>query len=188
MSEDKLEYGMDLEPHPKQDSGTFLFTGCPRSGTKSVAYYYRDQGLDIGHEQSGRDGTVEWRHAYNSDPQFKMVIVVVRDPIRTVISLTELLTNVDRNSFTWHHIKDLSTKGYFHDLLTTEDYVGAAIQWWTSVYDRLEGLPTIHTDRFEALPHENARIKNAPPFVPTIDTEKFFEVAYNYGYEYVGIK
>jgi len=178
---------MENEPYPPQETGTLLFTGCPRSGTKSVATYYRDQGLDIGHEQSGKDGTVEWRHAYNLNAKFNLTIVVVRDPIKTVISLTELLKNVDRSSFTYKHILDLAEFGLWMDLLKDGDFVGAAIQWWTSVYKNRKGFPVVHTDRFGRLPHLNKRIKGSPPFISTIDSDKFFEVAYDYGYEYLQI-
>lgn len=175
-------HGSTKEPHPIQLAGHLLVTGCPRSGTKSVAQYYHDQGLRMGHECAGTDGTVEWRHAYSLDAFFPITIVLVRDPIKTVISLTELLTNVKRDSFTYKHIKDLARLGLWEDLLYDGDFIGAAIMWWTSVYDQRFGYPVLKIEDFKVIPDLNSHIKDTPPFLPSIDTKRFFEVAAKYGY------
>lgn len=175
-------HGFTKDRHPIQKAGELLITGCPRSGTKSVAQYYYDQGLRIGHECAGIDGTVDWRLAYELDAFFPITIVLVRDPIKTVISLTELLTNVKRDNITYKHIKDLARIGCWEDLLLDGDFTGAAIMWWTSVYDRRFGYPVLRIEDFKSIPHLNSHIKRRLPFTPTIDTKRFFTIASKYGY------
>lgn len=175
---------------PPQRHGHVIITGCPRSGTKSVATYYQRLGLDIGHEMPGTYGTVDWRHAYhNLESTFRIVMIAVRDPIQTVISLTELIEAAHKYPQlpTWQYIRYLSEIGSFEDLLDDENFSGAAIQWWTSVYDHRYGYPTIFVDRWQDMPHTNKHIKGSPAFVASLDDEhmdRFFKTARLYGYEY----
>ncbi len=174
--------GTDQEPYAPQMSGNVLISGCPRSGTKSIGKYYQNRGLLLGHEESGPDGTIDWRHAYNLDLDFSLIMTLIRDPIKTVMSLTELITNSKGDNLTNAYIWRLAKEGKWDDLLTKDRYFSAAIQWWTSVYERRYGLPVIHIDKNPHLPHINSHIRNAPTYSNGIDVDRFFEVAAMYGY------
>lgn len=66
-----------------------LVTGCGRSGTAYMARVLQAHGLDIGHEQAGADGTVDWHAAAKLD-EFTGCIVVhqVRHPLHVIASIT----------------------------------------------------------------------------------------------------
>lgn len=78
---------------------SFLITGCGRSGTKYMATVLRSVGLDVGHEQMGRDGAVSGIWAVDSDsypkfhqqgprPHFDLILHQVRHPLHTIGSVT----------------------------------------------------------------------------------------------------
>jgi hypothetical protein len=77
----------------------FLITGCGRSGTKYMATVLRKAGLNVRHERPGKDGTVSaiWivederypvYHHQGPRPEFDLVLHQVRDPLKTIASLT----------------------------------------------------------------------------------------------------
>lgn len=51
----------------KASSVSYCFTGSPRCGSHYVSAFLRKNGLDIGHEQLGRDGICAWQFAASSD-------------------------------------------------------------------------------------------------------------------------
>jgi len=77
-----------------------LITGCGRSGTKYISMVLRRAGLDVGHEtRLGEDGIVSsfWtvdadrypgRHVQGPQPKFDVILHQVRNPLRTISSLT----------------------------------------------------------------------------------------------------
>jgi len=68
-----------------------LVTGCGRSGTAYTARVLQLHGLDIGHEQVGNDGTVDWHAASRLDDFADYVVVhQVRHPLRAIASITTL--------------------------------------------------------------------------------------------------
>ena len=44
-----------------------LVVACPRSGTRYASRFYQAQGLELGHEKMGEDGTISWPFAVDSD-------------------------------------------------------------------------------------------------------------------------
>lgn len=79
-----------------------LVTGCPRSGTKYAATLLQELGLDVRHEQLGRDGISSWCLAVDAgavpwgpprrDLTFRTTIHQVRNPIDVIPSLSTLRT------------------------------------------------------------------------------------------------
>jgi len=75
----------------------FLITGCGRSGTKYMATVLRRCGLDVGHEQMGRDGIVSSYYCFKVKrypgrhlvprPAFDVVLHQVRHPLRSIASI-----------------------------------------------------------------------------------------------------
>jgi hypothetical protein len=145
----------DAPKHERMESGAMLITGCPRSATRSVTQYFEEHGVSLGHETAGEKGTVEWRHAYTEDADFVIQMTLVRDPLDTVRSLAELLTNCDRNSDTWTSIKELSIAGGWYEKLMVGDYLFAAVDWWTTVYERLYDFPLLRMEHLPKLPQTN---------------------------------
>ena len=77
----------------------FLITGAGRSGTKYMAAVLRRCGLDVGHERLGRDGIVSGFYCFEAErypgrnhpaprPEFEVILHQVRDPLRTIASVT----------------------------------------------------------------------------------------------------
>lgn len=77
-----------------------LITGHARSGTKYMAELFKKNGLDIGHEQLGKDGTSNWQQAATADfyewgervptrgnIEWSEVIYVMRNPIDLINSV-----------------------------------------------------------------------------------------------------
>lgn len=69
----------------------FLITGCGRSGTKYTAAVLQSLGIDVGHEQPGKDGEVGWKGLYrllSGQPHsYRKIIHQVRHPLDTISSL-----------------------------------------------------------------------------------------------------
>lgn len=59
-----------------------LVTGCGRSGTGFAAKALQHIGLDVRHEEMGKDGTSDWKEvARTTSLEYEHVIQVVRDPL-----------------------------------------------------------------------------------------------------------
>lgn len=79
-------------------SRRLLVTGCGRSGTKYIAFVCRRLGLDVRHEELGRDGIASWTMAVNTHRRpygpsstacsFTHVFHQVREPLATIESAT----------------------------------------------------------------------------------------------------
>lgn len=126
------------DPYPSQKTGRVLITGCPRSGTKFVKRYFEAQHrIFLGHEQEGQHGTVDWRQAYTRSPAFEATISLVRHPIPTIRSLTDLMIAYSRRkgSIEWHRLRMVAVAGGWLHLLSEEMWVEAATQWWYTVYE-----------------------------------------------------
>lgn len=166
-------------------SGGLLITGCPRSATKSVTKYFQSHGVHLGHETEGDMGTVEWRHAYTLEPDFILRLTLVRNPLDTVLSLTELLMHCDRKNRTWIDIKKLSKQGCWDKKLNELDFIGAATDWWTTVYERLYDYPLIKVEHLPKLPnlHRHSRVaRDFDTRGALKDRKNFWRVAKMYGY------
>jgi len=173
---------------PMQEGG-MLITGCPRSGTRAVAAFFEERGVELGHEQAGEKGTIDWRHAYTEfdeeNPAFIIQMTLVRDPISTVRSLTELLMDCDRKVDTWGYITELSKVGGWDKKLEELNWIGAAADWWTTVYERLYDLPVL---KLEQIPNikdvgRSARVdRNLDVETLLEDYDDFWRVARMYGY------
>lgn len=179
----------DAPKHERMEEGAMLITGCPRSGTKAVTAYFKEHGVELGHETAGEKGTVEWRHAYSEfdkeDPAFIIQMTLVRDPISTVRSLSELLCNCDRKSDTWAAIVTLSVLGGWNEKLEAFDWVGAAADWWTTVYERLYEFPVLKLEHLPKLKDvgRSARVNRELNIKGLLaDCEDFWRVANAYGY------
>lgn len=173
--------------HPPQQEGGLLITGCPRSATRSVHEWFEAHGVHLGHETAGDMGTIEWRHAYTEEPDFILRLTLVRDPVKTVMSLCELLTNCNReNNFTtWEDICKLSVQGGWNEKLSGTHYFDAATDWWTTVYKRLHQYPVIKAEHIPKLPHKNhnKRVDRDFDAMGALkDKEDFWRVARMYGY------
>jgi len=136
-------------------SGGLLITGCPRSAMKSVTKYFESHGVSLGHETDGEMGTVDWRYAYTPEPDFILRLTLVRDPLDTVLSLTELIMHCDRKSDIWKDIQSMSVMGGWGEKLKDLDFIGAATDWWTTVYKRLYHYPLIKVEHIPKLPESN---------------------------------
>ena len=162
-----------------------LITGCPRSATQSVAEYFQNHGVALGHQMAGEMGTVEWRHAYSEKPDFVIILALVRDPLDTVRSLTELLMNCDRKSDTWKAIAEQSVLGNWDRKLKDCSWVGAATNWWTTVYERLYQYPLLKVEHLPKLPDTNRHPRVGLNFnlrKRLKDCKDFWRVARMYGY------
>lgn len=179
----------DAPKHEPMKEGALLITGCPRSGTRAVAAYFKEHGVELGHETAGEKGTVDWRHAYSEfdreDPAFIIQMTLVRDPISTVRSLAELLINCDRKSDTWQSITDLSVLGGWDEKLKTLNWLGAAADWWTTVYERLYEFPVLKLEHLPKLKEigRNSRVDRTIDIETLLeDYDDFWRVAGMYGY------
>jgi len=76
-----------------------LITGSGRSGTKYIARVLRRCGLDVGHEQIGKDGIVSGFYCFDADrypgkghkvprPKFDVILHQVRHPLKVIASVT----------------------------------------------------------------------------------------------------
>ena len=178
-----------LEKHKRMEEGAMLITGCPRSGTRAVAEYFGDHGVELGHETAGEKGTVEWRHAYTEfdeeNPAFVIQMVLVRDPISTVRSLASLLIKCDRESDTWEWIETLSVLGGWNGKLAELDWLGAAADWWTTVYKHLIQFPVLKLEHLPKLKNINRHsdVDREIDIRELLkDNEDFWRVARCYGY------
>lgn len=179
----------DAQKHERMEEGAMLITGCPRSGTRAVTEYFKEHGVILGHETAGEKGTVEWRHAYSEfdseDPAFVIQMTLVRDPISTVRSLAELLANCDRKSDTWAAIVTLSVLGGWDEKLEALDFIGAAADWWTTVYERLYEFPVLKLEHLPKLKNINkhSRVNRSFDVETRLeDYDDFWRVAEMYGY------
>lgn len=175
--------------HEKMEAGALLITGCPRSGTRAVTAYLEEHGVSLGHETAGEKGTVEWRHAYSEfdeeNPAFIIQMTLIRDPIDTVRSLTDLLINCDRKSDTWQSITELSILGGWDKKLKELDWFGAAAMWWTTVYDRLYQFPMLkleHLPKIKKINTHSGVDRTIDVAVRLNDYDDFWRVAKLYGY------
>lgn len=85
---------------PDKRSAKVLITGCGRSGTRYVVALLRMHGLDVRHEQLGRDGTASWCMAVDSartpwgparrECEFRLIFHQVRSPLPAIQSMTAL--------------------------------------------------------------------------------------------------
>lgn len=178
-----------LIKHKRMEEGALLITGCPRSATRSVTKYFEDHGVSLGHETAGEKGTVDWRHAYTimdkEDPAFIIQMTLVRNPIDTIRSLTELLANCDRKSQTWKDITKLSVLGEWDKKLARLDFLGAATDWWITVYERLVEFPVLKMEHLPKLPQSNrhSRVNREFDIAERLkDNEDLWRVAGMYGY------
>jgi hypothetical protein len=81
---------------PAAASRKLLVTGCGRSGTRYVTFVLRRLGLDVRHEEMGRDGTVSWCLAVTPDSvpwgpsakaaEFDQVFLQLRHPLNVISS------------------------------------------------------------------------------------------------------
>lgn len=126
---------------------SYCITGAPRSGTKTMALKYQEQGADVQHERMGSDGISSWfffrRHDRTFDTHqrppedfvFNERILVVRDPLKTIESLSQL-TAVDN----FRRIMcDLGA-------MTWTDPLTGAMRTWSIIYDQAECDVTIRIE------------------------------------------
>lgn len=178
----------DAPTHRPQKFGGLLITGCPRSATKSVTKFFDNHGVHLGHETEGEMGTIEWRHAYTEEPDFPLRMTLVRDPLDTVRSLVDLLEHCDHKSDTWEDIAGLSLQGGWDEKLAELNWLGAATDWWTTVYKRLHVFPLIKVEHLPKLVESNhhRRVDRDLDVRRILKDEKeFWQVARSYGY-YLG--
>lgn len=178
----------DAPTHRPQKSGGLLITGCPRSATTSVAKFFEDHGVHLGHQTEGEMGTIEWRYAYTEEPDFPLRMTLIRDPLDTVRSLVELLKHCDHKSDTWEDIASLSVQGGWDGKLKDEKFLEAATDWWTTVYKRLYRFPLIKVEHLPKLPelnHHRRVDRNFDMRYALKYENKFWQVTRTYGY-YLG--
>lgn len=181
-----------IKKHRRMEEGGLLITGCPRSATRSVTKYFEDHGVSLGHETAGEKGTVDWRHAYSEfdeeNPAFIIQLTLVRNPVDTIRSLSELLIDCDRKSQTWKDIAFLSRLGGWDKRLAELDFFGAATDWWITVYERLVVFPVLKVEHIPKLPQSghNSRVDRDFDVVGKLkdngDDERLWRVAGMYGY------
>ncbi len=174
--------------YERMEEGGLLITGTPRSGTKSVTQYFKDHGVDLGHECSGEKGTVDWRHAFTKNLQeerFPLVLTLVRDPLDTVRSLNELITNCGRDTLTWPWIELMAKEGDWEQDLANLSWLSAAVNWWTSVYKNCSKYPMLRMEDLPKLPHlhkNHARVNRVDWSDKLNDYPEFWKIANHYGY------
>jgi hypothetical protein len=77
-----------------------LVIGCGRSGTRYASKVFRAVGLDVGHEEDGRDGRIDWK-CVHSPPEvfggYSLVLHQVRHPLRVI----ESFHSASKGSWGW---------------------------------------------------------------------------------------
>lgn len=69
----------------------FLITGCPRSGTRSAAFWFQSLDFDVGHEVMGKHGTADASFAFDRKGfEFTTEFHLVRNPLRCINSMCDL--------------------------------------------------------------------------------------------------
>lgn len=177
------------ETNERMEEGALLITGCPRSATRSVTKYFEDHGVSLGHETAGEKGTVDWRHAYTEfdeeNPAFVLRMTLVRNPLDTIRSLIDLLENCDRKSPTWKWITKLSRQGGWNKKLKKRDFLGAATDWWITVYKHLLPYPVLKMEHLPKLSQSapNGRVDRSLDMKALLkDNADLWRVASHYGY------
>lgn len=101
----------------------FLVTGCARSGTHFLAKFLELNGLDLGHESSGKMGTVAWLCAAGEvrrekGVSFEKTAHLIRDPARTLKSLQTMTSQA------WNYIFRYAPECRHDDLIV------ASARYW----------------------------------------------------------
>lgn len=128
-----------------------LVAGCSRSGTMAVSRMLRQLGLDVKHEQMGRDGTVSCYFPMDtdtypvtgpsvtdphpgegrySDYRFDCIVHLVRDPRKCIPSNAKIMS---RNHQLW-----LEALGYLD--MTVKPKLRRMDDMWCAVNERCEEL------------------------------------------------
>jgi hypothetical protein len=110
-------FPFDKFSRPTPTEKRILVTGCSRSGTTFMSLALSASGLDVRHENIGRDGCVSWTMAVNDTvspwgPPFqegiyKHIFHQVRDPLKTIASV--MATELPRSwEFIQKHIPQIN--------------------------------------------------------------------------------
>jgi hypothetical protein len=97
-----------VEPRSAAPRRRVLITGCGRSGTRYTVALLDKHGLDVRHEEIGRDGAVSWCMAVDSERtpwgpprreyQFEHIFQQVRSPLKAIPSMLAM------NERSWRYI------------------------------------------------------------------------------------
>ncbi len=101
----------------------YLIIGHPRCGTGFMSKLFKHNGLDVGHEVKGKNGTSDWQYAIvkekcfpwttgsRDEHKFDMVIHNVRDPFTAIPSIVFTETpNVGERS--WRTVSEQFRRNY----------------------------------------------------------------------------
>ena len=126
-----------------------LVVGHPRNGTGHASQLLRAWGLDVGHEEIGRDGISAWYAMLNSTPpacnkvlweayQFTIVIHVLRDPAQAAFSVA--FADPTSDLYRHQHLGLQVTNDRFRDALASLEH------WYHDIRSR---FPNSFTFRIE---------------------------------------
>jgi len=107
----------------------FLFTGCPRSGTKYTALLLQQLGLNVVHDKEieNVDGIVDWKCAVlKKILNYNPVIQLVRNPLDVIGSLTTI------KDYSWKYIRN-------HILLKNAPLISNCMEMWLEWNNLIEG-------------------------------------------------
>ncbi|HKJ89388.1 MAG TPA: hypothetical protein VKA48_12895 [Gammaproteobacteria bacterium] len=135
-----------------------LVTGAPRSGNHTASRYFRWQGRDVPLLQMGEDGSCswllfrehqvvhrpDWRYPVRRrDYEFDRVLHLVRDPIKVIRSLSQMLCpGADLPHVHWRFMADLGVP-------LPQDRLGAALVLWTTVVAGVEADETVRLEDWD---------------------------------------
>lgn len=115
---------------PPASEKLILVTGCSRSGTTFMAEALMASGLDVRHENIGRDGSVSWPMAVNDtyspwgppfqEGVYKHIFHQVRDPLKTIASV--MATELPRS---WDFIQK-----HIPQIQRTDSLLVKSVKYW----------------------------------------------------------
>lgn len=137
---------------------TLLVTGCPRSGTKSMAHMLKQCGLDTPHEQLGVDGTVStyfcvpwiksipWSSGKQahvgmelaSDFQFEIIIHQVRHPLDCIASAVKIVNKPHQEWMIEHDFIPEYSGTKLHRMMQMWLNINQVVEQRTNVRVRIE--------------------------------------------------
>ncbi len=127
----------------------FLVTGCARSGTHFITSFLKANGLEMGHEATGKMGAVAWlcaseKYCNERKAVFEKTLHLIRHPAKAMASFQTM------NARAWDYIFEYSPA------CAHEDKLVASAKYWIE-WNRLakeKSVKTIKLEDFETAPDE----------------------------------
>lgn len=145
-----------------------LVIAPPRSGNHTATKYYRSKGYDVRLLQLGEDGIVSWfwykdHHIFDwhtpkrRDYEFENVILLLRDPIKSIRSMSHLL-NPYAKLPNYHF--DIMEELLGEPLPT--DSIAASLKFWTTIVRDAVYDEVVYIEEWDPPFHENPHPRHNP--------------------------